>query len=342
MNGLIESAKDHVLNLRIKAEERGRAGGADATQDALHLSLEADRMAERIGDLEAITEYIRCGKESKALQTGTGPQGGYAVPTVLSGDVLLKPSGATIGQLCTHRTLTKGDGYPLPTIPAGPTVGFYDEDEDYADDGTFRLASEVIPIRNLGTRIPVSSHELGSVAEDFTQWLTDTAAPAFDEKLDEQIIIGDGIKSLEGALVAKGVSEVPSGNASTLTADGIRKLFFGLKAPYRLNATWAMNSQTAELVRGLKDTSGMPIYNESQDTIFRRPIAINESMPDVAAGSSPIIVGDWRFYWIVTRMALSVFRNPYKRKPLVLFDLTKRVGGQVVFADAFAKQKVST
>lgn len=347
MNAALMTARDSVLALRMKAEERSLAGGVDATNDALRLSLEADRREEKIRELEAITKYIRYGEDAltteevKALQTGTGPQGGYAVPTLLSGEFLTRPSVATVGRLCTARTLTKGDAYPLPTLRSGPTVAFYDEDEDIADDGSLNLGNEQIPIRNMGTRIPVTGKEIDSVADDFAQWLVDTAGPAFDEKLDAEIIVGDGVKGLEGVLIAPGLSQTVSGSASALTADGVRKQFFGLKAPYRANATWVMNSNTAELVRGLKDSSGLPIYNEAQDTIFRRPIAINESMPDAAANAFPIVVADWRFYYVVTRLALSVFRNPYKRKPFILFDLTKRVGGQVVLAEAFVKQKVS-
>lgn len=348
MIATIATAREHILTLRMKAEERASAGGLDAAEDALRLSAEADRREEKIRELEAIVKYIRGGEtalsqsEGKALQTGTGPQGGYLVPTLLSGEVLVKPSAAAVGSLCTHRRLTKGDIYPLPTLKSGPTVAFYEEDDDYADDLNLSMGNEGIPIRNMGTRIPVTAKEVDAVADDFAQWLIEYAAPAFDEKLDSEIVVGDGVKGLEGVLLAPGLSQVVSGAASALTADGVRKLYFGLKAPYRANATWVMNSNTAELVRGLKDTSGMPVYNESQDTIFRRPIAINEAMPDVAANAFPIVLADWRFYYVVTRMQLSVFRNPYKRKPYILFDLTRRVGGQVVLGEAFTKQKIST
>ncbi|HJT20813.1 MAG TPA: phage major capsid protein [Nitrospira sp.] len=348
MNMLIESAKDMVLNLRIKAEERSRAGGADATRDALNLSLQADHIAAKAAELAAFRKYIMYGgealdaEEGKALVADSGPLGGYAVPSILSEDFLAKPSTAAVGQLCTHKTLTKGDQYWLPTLRSRPSVSWYEEGEDFADDATLSLGGEFISPKTMGTRIPVTGKELDSIGGDFSQWLIDYAGPSFDEKLDKDLIIGDGIKNVEGTLVAPGVAEVVSGNALTLTADGIRKLFFALKAHYRVNATWVMNSATAEAVRGLKDTAGLPIYNEAQDTIFRRPIAINESLPDIAANSYPIVLADWSFYWIVTRMALSVFRNPYKRKPFILFDLTKRVGGQVVLAEAFVKQRVST
>ncbi len=327
---------------------RAMEGGLDGTQAALDVSWEILRRTEEKARRQAVAKYIWVGEEGmtaeeiKSLRSDPAPLGGYLISPPPPTEFLVKPSAALLNRLCTHRTLTTGDAYPVPLAKAGPTVAFYSETEDIADDTTLALSNEMIPLRNMATRLVLTSREVEAVGEGLTQRLIDAATPAFEEKLDAEIVIGDGVRGLEGVLTAAGIPQTVSGNSSTFTADSIRTMFFDLKPQYRSNSTWVMNSATADLVRGLKTTDGLPIYSESLGGIFGRPIAISESAPDVGAGSLPIILADWRFYYVVTRQELSIFRNPFRRKPFVLFDLVKRIGGQCILPEAFRLMKIST
>jgi len=65
-------------------------------------------------------------------------------------------------------------------------------------------------------------------------------------------------------------------------------------------------------------------------------------MPDIAANAYPVIFGDLKSaYLIVDRVDMSILRDPYTAKPFVLFYTTKRVGGQVVLAEAICKMKIA-
>ena len=65
-------------------------------------------------------------------------------------------------------------------------------------------------------------------------------------------------------------------------------------------------------------------------------------MPAVAAGTFPILFGDFRAcYTIVDRQGERLLRDPYSSKPFIEMYTTRRVGGQVVLAEAMRKQKVS-
>ena len=68
-------------------------------------------------------------------------------------------------------------------------------------------------------------------------------------------------------------------------------------------------------------------------------------MPDVAAGAFPIAFGNWqRAYTILDRVVLSVLRDPFTQaiSGNVRFIARRRVGGQVVLAEAIRKLKVAT
>ena len=70
-------------------------------------------------------------------------------------------------------------------------------------------------------------------------------------------------------------------------------------------------------------------------TLLGYAVASFEDMPDPAASSLSIAVGDMReAYQIVDRIGIRTLRDPYSAKPYVEFYTTKRVGGDVVNFEA--------
>jgi len=65
----------------------------------------------------------------------------------------------------------------------------------------------------------------------------------------------------------------------------------------------------------------------------------------VAANAFPVVFGDFRRgYLIVDRLILDVMVDPYssKNQGMVEFSARRRVGGQVVIADALKKLKIAS
>ena len=69
-------------------------------------------------------------------------------------------------------------------------------------------------------------------------------------------------------------------------------------------------------------------------------------MPDVASGAYPIAFGDWATCFRIYDKAggFSIMRDPFSVavKGLVRFHARRRVGGQVVMAEAVKTLKMST
>lgn len=148
------------------------------------------------------------------------------------------------------------------------------------------------------------------------------------------------------------VSEVVSGNASALLADGLITLVHSIKADYARQGTFVFNRSTLAAIRKLKDTAGQYVFQAGMtltggvtNTILGYPYVEATDMPDVGAGNFPIAFGDFRrAYMIVDRINLAVLRDPFTQATTgnVRYVARKRTGGQVVLAEAIVKQKVST
>ena len=103
-----------------------------------------------------------------------------------------------------------------------------------------------------------------------------------------------------------------------------------------------MNRATVGKIRMLKATDGHYLWQPGLQlgqpaTLLGYPVAENDDMPDVGAGTaaSAILFGDFnRGYTIVDRMGIRVLRDPYTNKPFVHFYTTKRVGGMLVDSEA--------
>jgi HK97 family phage major capsid protein len=67
-------------------------------------------------------------------------------------------------------------------------------------------------------------------------------------------------------------------------------------------------------------------------------------MPDVGSGTKPVAFGDFnRAYMIVDRINMAVLRDPFTQATTgnVRYIARRRVGGQVVQAEAIVKQNIS-
>ena len=149
-------------------------------------------------------------------------------------------------------------------------------------------------------------------------------------------------------MTKSGLTEVVSGSATLLTADGVIDLRYSPKTLYGTNGTWVFNRTTLRDIRKLKDADNQYLWQPGltgtqPSILLERPWILGEDMPNIGAGTFPIAFGDFRRgYFIVDRRGMTMLRDPFSAKPFIQFYTTKRVGGQVVLSEAIHKQKVST
>jgi HK97 family phage major capsid protein len=209
---------------------------------------------------------------------------------------------------------------------------------------------EEVPTHELYAMVDVPFEDLEDADFNLEAELQNEAAEQFGVAEGKAAITGDGAGELEGVLTNADIAYTPSGSASAITADGMIDLYFGVKDSYARNGTWVIKRGTLGTVRKLKDTNGQYLWSPGlagavPSTILDRPYVESVDMPDVAANAFPVVFGDWRRgYLLIDRIQMAVTRDPFSQAAngAVRFHFRKRVGGQVVVAEALRKLRIST
>ena len=225
---------------------------------------------------------------------------------------------------------------------------------------TATLAPLVIASGEIYANPAATQRLLDDAAINFEEWISTVLSDEFSRQEGIAFVAGDGVNKPMGFLRYVpgdvGASAHPGGTlgitlsgsaAAVDKPDALIDLKYGLGAPYRQNSTWLMNSQTAAVIAKLKDGQGNYLWREAMlasepSTLLGRPVAIDENMPNIAAGMTPIAFGDFaRGYVVNDRVGIRMLRDPYTNKPYVSFYTTKRVGGGVLDPQAIRLLKVA-
>lgn len=293
------------------------------------------------------------GDEFKALSVGSDPDGGYVVHPDMSGRIVTK-----VFETSPMRAFAS-----VQTISTDALEGIFDLDEaeavwvaetqSRAETGTPQLKVWRIPAHEMAAQ-PAATQKLLDDAEiNMESWLGDKVAEKFARKENAAFVAGTGVDQPRGFLTYTAgttlpgtIEQVSTGVNGAFAAapnggDVLIDALYGLKAPYRANATWFMNRATTKLTRKLKDSDGSYLWSPGiaagqPASLLGYPVASFEDMPDATVtGALAIAVGDMRAaYQIVDRAGIRVLRDPYTSKPYIKFYTTKRVGGDVVNFEA--------
>lgn len=121
-----------------------------------------------------------------------------------------------------------------------------------------------------------------------------------------------------------------AGDPMGVMADAI----YALKAQYRADANWLMNSATAKVVAKWKDADGRPLWQPPLvagmlPTLMGYPVEIDEAMSDIGANTHQMRFGDFRRgYLIADAGPLRITVDDNITQPgRIKWYIRKRVGG---------------
>ncbi|MCD2185229.1 phage major capsid protein [Rhizobium sp. GN54] len=301
--------------------------------------------------------YLRRGErgmtadETRAMTAATDTAGGFLVPETFVAELLRNVVQFSPVRAYARVMSIAGADVTLPKRTGTMSAVWVGETADRT--GTQPTYGDIkLTPYEAACFIDVSNQLLEDAALNISSELSFDAAEEFGRLEGAAFVSGDGVGKPKGILAETTIGTVITGHASTLgsaPADKMIDAFYALPAAYRANATWGMNSTTLATVRKLKDSQGNFLWQPGlvagqPDTILGRPVAELPDMPDVAAASTPIVLGDFsQGYRIVDRVSLALLRDPYSlaTKGQTRFHLRRRVGGGVVKAEAFKLIKVA-
>ncbi|NLZ12378.1 MAG: phage major capsid protein [Alcaligenaceae bacterium] len=297
---------------------------------------------------DAFAAHMKKGEVQAALNKGADDEGGYLTPTEWDRTITDKLVLVSPMRQIASVVQTSKNAYTKLFNVGGTASGWVGEADARAETATSEFAPLTITTGEIYANPAATQQILDDSEINLEQWLAGEVQTEFAKQEGTAFVSGNGTNKPFGILTyvtgaanaAKhpfgAITLVKSGNANLLTADGIIDLVYDLPSAFTGNARFIMNRKTMAAARKLKDGSGtylwQPSYLAGQPSTLAG-FAVTEvpDMPDVAAGAKPIMFGDFRQgYLIVDRVGVRVLRDPYTKKPYVLFYTTKRVGGGVV------------
>ncbi len=260
---------------------------------------------------KAFDSFLRRGTlsavEKATLVTGTDANGGFAVPTAYSNEIIRALTETSVMRRAGARILpiTGTDSFKVPglTDSAEATIG---------GEGSLYTQSE--PTMSEIEFNPFKAKKLSKATEEmlldsrFDVWniiLQPDYQQAFDGAENTYFTTGTGAAQPQGVVTGASLGvTLATGQTTTISSfDSIWDLFFSLDRKYRANAKWMMNDLTLQIIRKMKDAEGRYLTMESVNgeptpILLGRPVEINPKMPSPAANADTILFGDFSYYWI--------------------------------------------
>lgn len=302
------------------------------------------------------------------LATGTGAQGGFALPELISRtiqDQLINVS--PIRQIAQVQEVSSGDYKQLIGL-RGAATAWNAEATVRASTAESEMASVAPTMGELWAYPTISQWALDDLVINAESWLQLNVTDAFAQAEGAAFVSGNGTNRPTGFLsgptpVATGdagrafgtLQYVPSGAAGAFVAatatvspaDALVNMIYTLRAGYRANARWVMNSATAGVVRKFKDIDGRYLWVDNlaagqPPLLLGYPVIIAEDMPDIGANTFPIAFGDFfRGYLIADRTGMRIIRDEVTRPGFVRYLISKRLGGILLDSNAIKLLKMS-
>lgn len=358
----IEDALDETVEkmgfARLNGNTNGLPADPDYTQTFASYFRKGDGGAE--GDLSRANAVGERATIQAAMSVGTNSDGGYLAP--VEWDRLIRQKlrdSSPMRSICQVQPTSVG---AFSTIWNNDSwgSGWVGETAARPQTSTAGLSQLTFEAGEIYAMPAATQRLLDDSAVNMETWLADSVEAEFARQEDIAFLSGDGNNKPRGLLtyVAGGASdgEHPGGNLETAnsgsatdipTSDALIDFKYKLAAPYRQNARWLMNSQTAATIAKMKDGDGNYVWREGliadePATLLGRPVTLDEAMPDIGGDELPIAFGDFQAgYLINDRIGTRVLRDPFTSKPFVLFYVTKRVGGGVLDPNAVKLLKIA-
>lgn len=287
-------------------------------------------------------------EELKYLRQDDNVNGGYLAPAEYANEIIKKITEVSPVRSVARVISTSKKEIQFPKRTGLVSGGWVGEGQD-ASQSNSAYGEETLKAEKLMVYTDISFELLNDSAFNMRSEITSDIAEDMAKLEGSAFVSGNGVNKPFGLLSASGVGETNSGSASALTGDSLYTIQGEIPTGY--NLAWMLNRKTLNAhIRTLKDTYGQYLFVPSlgtrdvPNTVAGLPYVLANDMPDVSAGTFPILLGDYRkCYYIVDNVNFELIEDPYTQatKGKRRFIVYKRTGGQVVLTEGLRKLKIS-
>lgn len=315
-------------------------------------------------------EAIKSGQDIMAIKTvmveAINTLGGYTVPVDWQASVIQRLAGLVIMRGRAQTIVTSRDSIEIPTVTGGDSqyssavrVTWVDETPTAGAAATnLTFGQEKIPVHTVMAETFLSQNLVEDSAVNLPELLARMFAEAAAIDEDNRFLTGDGNGKPRGLLPssanALSLSEANSGNASTLTWDGLIELIYTPDSQYRARCIFIGEKASYKAIAKLKDGMGQYLWrdrfgnNVTEGGEIVRLMGYStfeqEAMPTIASDAYVLLFGDPSGYTIADRIGMTIRRHidsATDRINQVVYVMRRRLGGQPTETWRWAVQKVS-
>lgn len=303
-------------------------------------------------------KYLRKGQDSlepdekKALTVSNDTTGGYLAPPEYVRELLKTVTETSPIRSIARVRATGQRSIQVPKRTGQFAASWVAESGTRSETTGYTVGMEEIPAHEHYALVDISEQDLEDTVFNLESEMSGEFAEQFAKAEGTAFVSGNSVGKPEGFMTNSSVGESVSGHASTILADGLITLVHAIKSEYASNATFVFNRTTLAAIRKLKDTAGQYVFQAgfslqvgATNSVLGHPYVEATDMPSEGSNTYPVMFGDFRrAYMIVDRVQLAILRDPYTQATAgnVRYVARRRVGGQVVQAEAIVKLKCST
>ena len=341
-------------------ETKALIEGYNARLDKLELDIKRAAMApakdqgDRNEKVAAFLKFARKGDgglspdERKLLVVSDDSTGGYGAPSEFSSEII-----KGVIEISPMRSLVRVRSTSNRSVKTMKRTGTFaavwvSESGTRAETTGLKYGLEEIPTHELYALVDVSQQDLEDTEFNLESELRSEFSEQFGLAEAQSVVDGNGDGKPEGILTNAAIAVDNTAAGGALTYDSLVDVSHNGKGPYLANARFIFNLRTLGAIRKMKDSQNNPIWAPmvagAPATILGFPYEIVQGMPNIAATATPVAFGDFkRGYQLVDRVTISVLRDIYTQSTVgaVRFLARKRLGGQVVLAEAIRKIRVT-
>lgn len=300
-------------------------------------------------------EYVSSNgqKVSAALYEGAGSSGGYAVPVVVSDQIVpLAPNEMAVRQLAT--VIPTASDIKIPTQLTFASAALKTESGASANSFT-----ESDP--SLGS-VTLSAFMAGLV--NTLSWELVQDVPAFQsfavgdmviaqQQFEENLYVnGTGTAQAQGLIgnVGTGGTYEPDALGNLVSLTGIMSLLGTLKETYHAGASFLMTRATSVVIRNAQVQANLfnPAWTRvgTQDYLYGYPVFYSSSMPTAARSATPLLFGDFKRGYVIgdrggSGINVKVLDQPLAAQGQIQLLTYRRTDGRVRRSEAIQPYNVA-
>ena len=254
----------------------------------------------RVAYNKAFWSHMKNGMQQNILSEGNDGSGGFLVPDEYDKRLIeaLKEKNV-LRQLAT--TIQTKHKLKIPLSIDDARGHWVDEGEPYLFDD-LEFGQIIIDAFKLGTMMLASDEILADSEFDIEEYIEQRFVNSLADSEEEAFIKGDGYGKPYGLIY-----QTPVGTESdTLNIDSVLDLVYSVRSPYRKNGVLLMSDEACRELRKEKAHNGKPAWEGSLIEgeplkLLGYPVFVSKALDGIASGNTPVLFGDFSYYWISER-----------------------------------------